>query len=272
MFRDCFRKLAVFFRWIVQEAVRHPMGCLMILWGMSLALKLLCLWGEPILGRDASFYVYSAREWHETGIYPVHVIPPMLYTLIRGGMFCGFDAEVAGWIVNIGLASFLVFVTYGIAFEAVKSKKIALVAALFTAIHPVINDLAIEIQREIPYLFFAGLTLWMAVAALQRKKWFLWGGAGIFCALSMVTRYESAELVILIPLIILIQAFGRKIPWKNAAGYLGIFYLAAVSLFFAFFYLTGTQKFLKRYDAYGTYKIKRVENWYEMRFKKEKKQ
>ena len=187
------------FKRIISFILANSIWCLVVLWCVSLFCKLLAWYMEPAVGRDASLYLLTAQQWYDSGEYPVFWVPPGLFVFIRAFMLCGFSAETAGLIVNIGLGSAIVFICYGIAWESTRDKKIALFSALFATFHPGINDLSIEIQRDIPYLFFAGVAVWCAIAAFKRKKWYLWSLAGAALALSFVTRYETAEFVLLFP-------------------------------------------------------------------------
>ena len=238
------------FHYIPNFIAQHTKWCLVALFGVSLACKLLAWYMEPAVGRDASLYLFEIQQWYDTGTYPISWIPPMLYVLVRGVMFCGFGVEAAGLIVNIGMGSAIVFICYGIAFEATQDKRIALISALFATFHPGINDLSIEIQRDIPYLFLSGIAVWCAVAAFKRKKWYLWSGAGAALALSFLTRYETTEFLLLFPIIIIVQLIFHKISWKKAILFLSSLIFSAVITFFMFLYLSGTQKFLSQYEKY----------------------
>ena len=237
-------------RRIADFVLKHTAWCLIGLWGVSLACKLLAWYMEPAVGRDASFYLLTVQQWYDSGEYPVFWVPPGLFVFIRAFMLCGFSAETAGLIVNIGLGSAIVFICYGIAWESTRDKKIALFSALFATFHPGINDLSIEIQRDIPYLFFAGVAVWCAIAAFKRKKWYLWSLAGAALALSFVTRYETAEFVLLFPVAIFVQAVYRRISWKQAAFHCGILMLSVIAAVFAFLYISGTQQFLFKFEPY----------------------
>ena len=252
-------------------AAKYSAWCLVFLWVVSLFFKILAWNMEPAVGRDAALYLLTVREWQETGVYSVSWIPPVLYVLVRGVMALGFDTHLAGVIVNIAMGSLLVFVCFGIVYEATHNKKASLVAALFAALHPGINDLSIEIQRDIPYLFFAGAAVWIAIAAYKRKKWYLWAGAGTILAVSFLTRYETAELILLFPLLIIAQAFCKRISWKQAVLFCSTLMVFMAATFFAFLYLTGTQEFLKQYERYYTGKFKAVEKNFKTPQNKESK-
>lgn len=244
---------------IFDFVIKHTVWCLLALWLVSLAFKLLAWHMEPGVGRDASLYLIEIQKWHDTGVYPMSWIPPMLYALVRGVMFFGIGVEAAGSIVNIGMGSAVVFICYGIAFEATQDKRIALLSALFAAFHPGINDLSIEIQRDIPYLFFSGIAVWCAIAAFKRKKWYLWSSAGAVLALSFLTRYETAEFILLFPVLILAQAFCKRISWKQAVLFGSTFTVFMAAVFFTFIYLTGIQEFLNKSERYYSYKYDKVE-------------
>ena len=111
--------------------VKHPAWWLAALFVLSLGLKVAVWCYDPVIGRDAATYLHTTKEWAETGVMPQSWIPPMLFCLIRIGMFFGLDPEMAGVSINLLLGALITPVGCGIAYEITRNKKIALITAVF---------------------------------------------------------------------------------------------------------------------------------------------
>lgn len=243
----------------VNYLIKHPRLTLLGVWGVSLGIKIGAWNLEPVAGRDAALYLHMVQAWYETGIPPSGWVPPVLFCLMRGLMALGAGAEMAGLIVNIGLGSLLTVVAWGIAYETTRNKKIALAAACFAALHPAFTALSIEIQRDTPYLFFAGSSLWLAFAALQRKKWHLWCGSGLWLAVACLTRFEAFELIPLYGIAIFFFAFRHRLSWKQAATGACTLSLSFLLFLSGFFYFYDHGKLAQKYLQYFEGKYKTVE-------------
>lgn len=241
---------------IISFFIKHQLWTLLIAWAIGLGLKILLWYMEPSVGRDGAFYLRLVQDWYDTGIAPSGIIPPMLFCLVRSIMFLGLDAETAGLIVNIGLGSLLTFVAWGIAYESTHNKKIAIATAVFAALHPSFTALSAGVQREIPYLFSAGVSIWFAIAALQRKKWFLWCGSGIFLASSALTRHESLELLPIYLFAIIVFVFNRKFSWQQCLLNICCLLMSSAIFTLGFFHLYDGGKFI---DFYVKYSLNRFE-------------
>lgn len=254
-----FEKFCRFLRGCSGWAQRHYLLSLLLISGVAFAMKLLGNCMESGVGRDAALYLIKVQEWHDSGVAPSGWVPPMLYVLIRAVMALGVSAYTAGTLINLGMGACSVFIASGIAFEATANKKIALASAAFAALHPGLNELSIEIQRDVPYLFFSGISVWLAFAAVRRKKWYLWSFAGALLAISFLTRYESAEFFLLFPAAVLCCAISGRISWKQAA--LSTFSLFAVSfaVLALFFAVYADGKMINEYRKYYSNKADVIE-------------
>ena len=108
-------------------------------------------------------------------------------------------------------------------------------------------------QRDVPYLCLAGITTWLAVAGIRRKKWYLWAAAGAVAAFSFMTRYETAELFPLVLAALLVCVLTKNIRWENALGYGLSFGGFFVLTFIAFIWICGFHHIFAEYSKY--YKI-----------------
>ena len=254
MFLNLLKKFDSFSRSCCRWCVDHAGVTLLILFVLSFGIKFTVWRLDPSVSRDASLYLHMVQNWHDTGVSPQSWIPPMLFCLMRGGMALGLDVEVSGVLINLLMGSFITVAGYGITFESTQSKKIALLAAVFFAFHPSIADLSHEVQRDVPYLRLAGITTWLAVAGIRRKKWYLWAAAGAVAAFSFMTRYETAELFPLVLAALLVCVLTKNIRWKNALGYGLSFGGFFVLTFIAFIWICGFHHIFAEYSKY--YKTK----------------
>ena len=230
---------------------------------ISLLLKLLCWHFDPTVSRDGCLYIYLSQIWYETGSFQGVLdawkwfwLPPLPLYLIKSLMYTGLSAELAGVWLNLILGTFTSLLIYGIAFETTQRKDISLCSALLAAVNPSMNALSAEVQRDMIYLFFAGLTLWLLVAAVRRQKWYFWFCAGLPCCCAMMTRFETLEFLVIVPLSLLILFIEKFYSWKKATCCAILFFLSFSGLFFALSTLMQTQDYLFRnYVQYYQAKI-----------------
>lgn len=213
---------------------------------------------EPVVSTDGCLYLFLVREWYETGSYEamVHlpnsdVLPPLPLFLIKSLMFFGMSAETAGLCWAFGLGAALSVIAYGIAYEVTQNKKIAVAAALLFALHPSVNELGTEIQRDIFYLFFAGCSIWFACIAIRRKKWYWWVVAAIPCGASLLCRFETFELLPLVIFILFLLAVMKRISWCKAMTSCVAFFVTLVIAVLLLASVMGTNDFLK--ESYSKY-------------------
>ena len=236
-------------------ALHHYKFCLCGLVFLSFIFKLLLYWLEPSIGRDASLYCHLAQEWSYSGEFNHVWLPPLLIFLMKCGTAIGISVQTAGQAINIIAASLCTLIGYGITSEVTESKRTALIAAALFAVHPGINDLSIEIQRDAPYLFLAGTAMWSAVAGLKRKNFLFWIISGIFCALAALTRFETFEFLPIAAGLLFVAAISRQISWKQACLYIFVFYAFTAVTFCVSIWGMGTTQVFDRYSNYFTDKL-----------------
>ena len=239
----------------------HSTVILLILLTLSLGVKSIVWFLDSGISRDAALYLYTAQNWHDTGVLSGDKrIPTMLFCLMRGFMFLGLNAEASGILITLLMGSWITLVGYGIALESTQSKKIALLAAVFFAFHPDITALSHEVQRDVPYLCLAGITAWLAIAGIRRKKWYLWAGSGAMAALAFMTRYETMELFPLVLAALVVCVLTKLMRWKNALLYglsFGSFFAVTLAVFI---WLSGFHHVFSEYSNYYKGKFYKVTN------------
>ncbi|MBO4304932.1 MAG: glycosyltransferase family 39 protein [Lentisphaeria bacterium] len=236
-------------------------------------LTLLCLAGillfrhfHPEQSRDAVLYIHLIGRWHQEGFagiiraWTTFWLPPLYFYLSHLLMCLGLSAESAGLFLSMTCGAALPLVAFGIAFEILQRKDIALGAALLTAVNPNVIELACCVQRDIPYLFFAGLVLYFFIAGIQREKWFFCLLAGVFCAASLFMRFEALEFIPLVVLYGLIALLRKQGKWYGILRNTAIFFAGLFLAIAAFLWCMedsadmGMMKMYRRYIE-GKYSI-----------------
>ena len=250
-----FDKLLKIFHDAAELALHRYKFCLCGLVFLSFIFKLLLYRLEPSIGRDASLYCHLAQEWNNNGEFNHLWIPPLLIFLMKCGTSIGISVQTAGQAVNMIAGSLCTLIGYGITSEVTENKKAALIAAALFAVHPGINNLSIEIQRDALYLFLAGTAMWSALAGLKRKNFLFWIISGIFCALAALTRFETFEFLPIAAGVLFAAAISRQISWKQACLYIFGFYAFTAVTFCVSIWGMGTTQVFNRYSNYFTGKL-----------------
>lgn len=169
---------------------------------LALLLRLLCWHMEPTLSRDGVTYAELIQIWVDGGSFqailqhwPECWLPPLPLGLVLLLVKCGLPLETAGVGVNIVSGTLIPLLVYRMAKIVTCNNSIALGATLLAAVHPMLIELSIEIQRDTPYLFLIGCTLCFLLEAVRRANCFFWGAGGIFLGLAILTRFESLEFM-----------------------------------------------------------------------------
>lgn len=231
----------------------------------SFLLKLLYHHLEPTVSRDGCILLQLVQTWHDTGSFQGVLdksysfwLPPYL---MQGLMNLGISSETAGVGLNLMLGTFTPLITYGIAFEVTQRKDISMCSALLIAVNPSMNSLSIEVQRDMIYLFFIGLSLWLFFAGIRRQKKIFWCGAGLAVGCAMLTRIETLEILGILPIILFLLCAGKHLHWKRGLCYAGIFYLSFFGCIIAWTFLMQTQdSFFLNYDLLYHKKLQKMAN------------
>lgn len=232
---------------------------LFLIFIFSLLLKIFFFSLEPLASTDGCLYVFIIQKWHELGSYEAAIqcfpgtgwLPPLPFWLIKSFMIFGVSATTAGFVWVFVLGAALAVVAFGIAYEITQNKKIAVAAALLFALHPSVNEIGSEIQRDIFYLFFVGCTIWFACIAIRRKKWYLWAVAAIPCGASLRCRFETFELLPLVIFVLFLLAIMKRISWRKAMASCVAFFVTLVIAVLLLSAVMGTNNFLK--ESYCKY-------------------
>ena len=213
---------------------------------------------DPTLGRDSVNYIRIIQTWHDTGsiegvlkAQPNFWFPPLSLFLGKLLVDCGIPAESAAVGMNMVFACFLPLIIFGIANEVTENRKIALCSAVLLAFNPVVIDLAVEAQRDMPYLLFCGLLLFFTSCAIRRNRWYYWLAAGGCFSVSFLIRYETLEMIPVFGVYFLLLLIIRKNDRLKQVLHCGIFSITLCAVLFLLLSVSGTTEYVKK--QYQTY-------------------
>ena len=242
---------------------RHPAGCLVFLFLLSFGLKIFACKADPLLSRDAALYCLMAQEWYKTGSYQEMLkafpgaerLPPGFLWCLKSLIKTDWPVQTVGLIFNIICGLLLIPIGYGRAWEIFRNKKITLITAAFFAVLPSVNQLSIEIQRDIPGLCLTGAVLWSALAGIRRKNWILWNISALLTSVNFLFRYESLECIPIIEIILIYLVIKRKFPLAKAIFFSSMWFVLFALSFVIF--VCGTKNEIL-FTAYNQYFLKHV--------------
>ena len=167
-------------------------------------------------------------------------------------------------IIGMGCGILMPTVSFFIARELFHDKRISIAAALLTAVNPSIIAMAVQTQRDVPYLFAAGWCIFFIIAAIKRNNWRYWCAAGIPFAISFLIRYESIEFLPLLGIYFIVTIFKKQQKWYLTMRNLAIFALSALISTIILLYCSGTIHYMAgsyyRYFMKSTQKVLGIYN------------
>lgn len=224
---------------------------------------------EPEMGRDSSYYLVLAEYWRDGGFQGVLDLignfwfPPLHLFLIVALSHTGLSPETAAMIIGMGCGILMPLVSFFIARELFHDKRISIAAALLTAVNPSIIEMAVQTQRDVPYLFAAGWCIFFIIAAIKRNNWRYWCAAGIPFAFSMLIRYETAEFLPLLGIYFIVTIFKKQQKWYLTMRNLAIFALSGIISAIILLSCTGTIHYMAgAYYRYFHASIEMVQKLY----------
>jgi 4-amino-4-deoxy-L-arabinose transferase-like glycosyltransferase len=134
------------------------------------------------------------------------VFPPLFPLLIAAVSLLTHQSELAGRLISVTMGTFLVLPVYFIAFH-LYNRKVAYVAAVLTACHPLLIGFASTVFSETIYItmVLSGAYWSLRCLSLQTARAFVL--AGVFFGLAYLIRPEAALYPLLtIPLLVVITA------------------------------------------------------------------
>lgn len=201
---------------------------------VALGLRLLTLYAEPVLSRDGGNYVQQAlniqaqRTDHETAFPPAMATAHYFYATYLSSHLFSLDPLELGVSTNIVLGTLLPLLFFGITHLLWGKNELSLACAALAAVHPDLVAYSIEVQREIPYIFFAGCFFLSCILLSQHKKWYWSAVMGATVSLSFVCRYEGAELFLFALMPFGIMLLKKQTPRSRTILYFGTYIIFTV--------------------------------------------
>lgn len=169
---------------------------------VGLFAKYLIFIKDGAISRDGARIIYDSLIWNQTGNFSAIVdnfkfyhTPPLYHFILKQFIYLTIDPFLGGISINIFFGNMLIITTFMIFKNLFRKNSIALFSAFLTLIHPTINQLSVEIQRDIPYLFLSSLVILLFVKAWITQKTQFWLLSGGLIGLTFLIRYEILELV-----------------------------------------------------------------------------
>lgn len=137
----------------------------------SLMLSLLAILGVATIGKDAAFYLDTARQVSEQGVIAAQRFDWPWFVLLLAGShkYLGLPLEFAAYLwcalFLAGTCALLVDVVRRRAPQAVWWAVLVVLAM------PAFNEFRNDILREFGFWFFSALTLWLALNWAERGGW-----------------------------------------------------------------------------------------------------
>ena len=217
-------------------------------------LALITLYVEPTISRDGTLYLQLAGVWQKNGdfqavweAFPDFWIPPFYLWLIQGLIGIGLPPEIAGRSLSLICGMTTPFLTYLIAQEVQKDQRVSLAAAFLMAVNPTVINYSVEIQRDMLYFALCGWTVYFCLRGILRNEICSWIPAGILFGSSLLTRYETLELIPLLLLAFSLFVFHKKISWKRFLSQSASMAVSCCITVFVLIYVMGVQNYILHY-------------------------
>jgi 4-amino-4-deoxy-L-arabinose transferase-like glycosyltransferase len=172
---------------------------------LALALRLaLLLVQDHIIQEEGAYYARLAENLaagrgytslRENGLTLIY--PPLFPAAIGLLTFVGLSAETAGRLVSVVCGSALVLPIFGIA-ASLYDRRVALVAAVLVAVHPLLVTLSVTVFSEPLYTVLMTGGVFFVLHGRRQGRLRSFAAAGALFGLSYLTRPEA----ILFPLIV----------------------------------------------------------------------
>lgn len=177
----------------------------------SLLIRLVCLFGQPLIGADASRFLASAEkveqgQLHEAVQDVYHPLASFAFgqinrlQLVIRGEPSGFREaqarrELAASLVNLIAGTLTVWVLFDLA-RRLFARVPAVVVGWLAAFQPYMVRASADIMSDALYLLLFSLALWFAQKAKEDPRWLSFFVAGGVVGLGYLARPEALALVV----------------------------------------------------------------------------
>lgn len=216
------------------------LSCAVVVFLVSLAIRLAKLIVDPLIMRDCAVYLELAENWYATGQYSVtlqseHIIPPLPLFTIKELMESGFSSEICGRSLALFLGSSIPVLGFLGAYRIKKDNIFAAsIMAGILAVHPTLVAYACQPLRENYYMFSMGLLFICVIDAIKDRSRVKWMLCGVCCAIAFFCRYEAFEMFLILPVIMFFVGWKQHLPrpycWKCLLFFWGAIAISMVLL------------------------------------------
>ena len=153
---------------------------------------------------------------------------PLFPLLIAAASFVTRNYEWAARLVSLVLGALLPLPVFGIA-SRLFNRRVELIAALLTVLHPLLVNLSFTALSEGPYITLLLSAVYVGVRALNHSSTKMWSLVGAAFGLAYLLRAEAVALL----LIAVVFAFtatkgGTAVKCKRAVAAIGVFLVLAL--------------------------------------------
>ena len=215
----------------------------LVIFFVSITIRLFKMISEPLLLRDAAYYLLMAELWNKTGEYMEILkghesVPPFHLWSIKTLMnICG-DSEIAGRSISIFLGGLIPVIGFILAREITHSIRFSLIAALCFILHPNLVSYSTQPLRENYYILLVGLLLIAMVRNIRETRTTGWIVCGAIVGGAVLCRYEILEFLVFVTAEIAVLELkkNRIVPFLKSTG---IFFLVFVMTSFSLLVFMG---------------------------------
>ena len=232
-------------------------SCAVMIFLVSLAIRLAKLIVDPLIMRDAAQYLDLAEIWFESGRYSDtflfgNVIPPLHLFSIKEMMQFGFSSDLCGRSFALFFGSAIPVLGFLAAYRIRHRIGMALLLAGILAVNPSLVSYSIQPMRENYYMFSMGVILILAIDAWKSQSHMQWALCGVMCAVAVFCRYEALEMIVILPIVMLMAKWKQHLSYHHLANNLVFFFLAIGSSTILLLSMTGFDaSFLTKIVRYG---------------------
>lgn len=179
--------------------------CMVLIFALAAAMRAVRWTHELHLHRDSVVYLNEMRflmEGHSFGEMLKHFVfiweYPVPLLLLRLPALLGADLESGAVCMSIFIGSCWAVLMYRLMYSLFPHRDAAIIAGVLAALQPLAVKLSASVLRDIPYLFFTTLAVYLMLFALRggkKRRWY-YAATGISAAIALLSRAEAMELPI----------------------------------------------------------------------------
>jgi len=169
--------------------------------------KVTIIEGEGVNYARLAENLATGKGWTGTGGQPDLFYPPLYPLLIAGTMRAVHNAELAGRLIAMCFGVLLIFPIFLISRE-MYSRRVAYVAALIVALHPLLIGVSTAVYSEFCYLFFLFMAIYYGILSARRLSLGKAVISGLLLGFAYLTRTEA--LLTAGFLLLLVFLWGRR--------------------------------------------------------------